>query len=156
MEGVKRKMKDAGFIELSALMCYLERVKQQVCTRHHAPPPEAYTACEGKISGDSAEFVSPHGDTVTGTCEQEGDLLVLRPDQGQSPEPPEQRKSDNSEMESSTYSQFFHTIPKGTGRQAKHCCSPIFSLNFPFCQVKYRFNVLLHGFIYVQNRGPLR
>lgn len=48
--------------------------------RHHGPPPEAYTACEGKSEGDTAEFVSPHGDTVTGTCEQDGDRLVLRPD----------------------------------------------------------------------------
>ena len=48
--------------------------------RHHGPPPEAYEACEGKNAGDTAEFVNPHGDTVTGTCEQEGDRLVLRPD----------------------------------------------------------------------------
>jgi hypothetical protein len=47
---------------------------------HHGPPPEAYTACEGKSAGDEAEFVSPHGDTVTGICEMEGDRLVLRPD----------------------------------------------------------------------------
>ena len=48
--------------------------------RHHGPPPEAYTACEGKAAGDTAEFVSPRGDTVTGTCEVDGDRLVLRPD----------------------------------------------------------------------------
>ena len=48
--------------------------------RHHGPPPEAYTACEGKSEGDTAEFESPRGDTVTGTCEQDGDRLVLRPD----------------------------------------------------------------------------
>lgn len=53
---------------------------QETRRRHHGPPPEAYTACEGKNAGDTAEFVSPHGDTVTGTCEQEGDRLVLRPD----------------------------------------------------------------------------
>lgn len=47
---------------------------------HNGPPPEAYTACECKEAGDKAEFVSPHGDTVTGTCEQQGDRLVLRPD----------------------------------------------------------------------------
>ena len=47
---------------------------------HAGPPPEAYAACEDKTEGDSAEFVSPHGDTVTGTCEMEGDQLVLRPD----------------------------------------------------------------------------
>ena len=58
--------------------------------RHHGPPPEAYTACEGKSAGDTAEFVSPHGDTVTGTCEyeQDSERLVLRPDN-----PPEGKRS---------------------------------------------------------------
>ena len=59
---------------------------QEPGRRHHGPPPEAYTACEGKSAGDTAKFVSPHGDTVTGTCEQEGDRLVLRPDN-----PPDRR-----------------------------------------------------------------
>ena len=31
---------------------------------HRGAPPEAYAACEGKEAGDTAEFVSPHGDTV--------------------------------------------------------------------------------------------
>jgi len=53
---------------------------QETGRRHHGPPPEAYTACEGKNVGDVAEFVNPHGDTVTGTCEQQGNRLVLRPD----------------------------------------------------------------------------
>jgi len=53
---------------------------QEKGRRRHGPPPEAYTACEGKSAGDTAEFVSPRGDTVTGTCVQEGDRLVLRPD----------------------------------------------------------------------------
>lgn len=47
---------------------------------HNGPPPEAYTACDCKEAGDKAEFVSPHGDTVTGICEKQGDRLVLRPD----------------------------------------------------------------------------
>ena len=58
--------------------------------RAQGPPPEAYTACEGKSAGDTAEFVSPHGDTVTGTCEQRGDLLFLRPDN-----PPPERREKN-------------------------------------------------------------
>ena len=57
-----------------------DTTSQKSGRRHHSPPPEAYTACEGKNAGDTAEFVSPHGDTVTGTCEQEGDRIVLRPD----------------------------------------------------------------------------
>lgn len=48
--------------------------------KHQGPPLEAYTACEGKSEGDTASFENPHGDTVTGTCVQDGDQLVLRPD----------------------------------------------------------------------------
>jgi len=48
--------------------------------RRHGPPPEAYTACEGKKAGDTAKFVNPRGEAVTGTCQQEGDRLALRPD----------------------------------------------------------------------------
>ena len=62
---------------------------------HHGPPPEAYTACEGKSAGDEAEFVSPRGDTVTGTCEEEGDRLVLRPDN------PPKREGGGRRMEKS-------------------------------------------------------
>ena len=47
---------------------------------HQGPPPEAYTACECKEAGDTAQFENPQGDIVTGTCEKEGDRLVLRPD----------------------------------------------------------------------------
>jgi hypothetical protein len=71
-----------------------EAWSQQQGRRHQGPPPEAYTACEGKSEGDAAEFVSPRGDTVTGTCEMEGDRLVLRPDNP----PPERRGgTDNDE-----------------------------------------------------------
>ena len=48
--------------------------------RRHGPPPEAYEVCEGKSAGDEAEFVNRRGETITGTCEEEGDQLVLRPD----------------------------------------------------------------------------
>jgi len=50
------------------------------CRGRRGAPPEAYAACEGKEAGDTAEFESPRGDTVTGTCVEEGDRLVLRPD----------------------------------------------------------------------------
>jgi len=58
---------------------------------HQGPPPESYTACEGKSQGDTASFESPRGDTVTGTCVQDktGDRLVLHPDN-----PPEHRNTD--------------------------------------------------------------
>lgn len=48
--------------------------------RRPGPPPEAYTACEGKTAGDAVEMEGPQGDTISGTCIQEGDKLVLRPD----------------------------------------------------------------------------
>ena len=64
--------------------------RQRPGGRHQGPPPEAYTACEDKSAGDTAEFVSPHGDTVTGVCEQEGDRMVLRPDNP----PPNDREKD--------------------------------------------------------------
>lgn len=77
----------ASFITLSALFLLVGALGDTAYARgsgrgHHGPPPEAYTACEGKSEGDTAEFESPHGDTVTGTCEQDrdGDRLVLRPD----------------------------------------------------------------------------
>ncbi len=61
--------------------------------RPPSPPPEAYTACEGKSAGDRAEFESPRGDMVTGTCEEEGDRLVLRPDNP----PPRGGRPDNND-----------------------------------------------------------
>lgn len=48
--------------------------------RHQGPPPEAYATCKDKKVGDTAQFVSPQGDTVTGTCQKQGDRLLLRPD----------------------------------------------------------------------------
>ena len=57
---------------------------------HQGPPPEAYTACECKEAGDTAQFESPHGDIVTGSCEMEGDRLVLRPDH-----PPQNASGDS-------------------------------------------------------------
>ena len=70
-----------------------QAVAQERGKGHNGPPPEAYTACEGKSEGDAAEFVSPRGDTVTGTCEMEGDRLVLRPDTP----PPGRRGGNDSE-----------------------------------------------------------
>ena len=44
------------------------------------PPPEAYTACEGKNAGDTAQFENRRGETVSGTCENHNGILVLRPE----------------------------------------------------------------------------
>jgi hypothetical protein len=44
------------------------------------PPPEAFTACEGKTEGSTAQFIAPDGETITGTCRVADGRLVLRPD----------------------------------------------------------------------------
>ena len=64
---------------------------------HGPPPPEAYTACEGKQDGDRSQFTDPRGETLSGVCRPEGDRMVLRPDRPgedsakghQGPPPPE-------------------------------------------------------------------
>ena len=48
--------------------------------RRQGAPPEAYEACEDKSAGDGAGFVDRRGNTVKGTCKEEGDRLVLRSD----------------------------------------------------------------------------
>ncbi len=46
------------------------------------PPLMAYTACEGKQSGEKSSFVSQMGNTISGLCEQQQDgRLILKPDQ---------------------------------------------------------------------------
>lgn len=57
-----------------------DAISQETGIRRNGPPPEAYEACEGKSVGDEAEFVNPRGETVTGTCVQRGDQLILLPD----------------------------------------------------------------------------
>jgi len=47
---------------------------------HPGAPPEALQACEGKNAGDTAQFVTPSGETVAGTCELHGGRLILHPD----------------------------------------------------------------------------
>lgn len=53
---------------------------QKTHPQRQGPPLETYTACKDKKVGESAEFVSPRGETISGTCKQEGDRLVLGPD----------------------------------------------------------------------------
>ena len=72
-----------------------DALAQRAGRGHHGPPPEAYTVCENKNAGDRADFVSPHGDTVTGTCEQQGDRLVLHPDN-----PPDRREMNRPKTDS--------------------------------------------------------
>ena len=58
-----------------------DRSNEQGGKRPPCPPPEAYSACEGKNVGDSAQFTTPGGETRFGTCEEDRDgRVVLRPD----------------------------------------------------------------------------
>ena len=80
-----KTIKEFAIASVMLILCAVpafgsENERERPGGRHQGPPPEAYTACEGKSAGDTAEFVSPHGDTVTGVCEQQGDHMVLRPD----------------------------------------------------------------------------
>ena len=43
-------------------------------------PPAAYQECIGKQLGDAAQVTIPTGETVSGTCQLDGDRLYLRPD----------------------------------------------------------------------------
>jgi len=58
-----------------------DRPENKRHNRRHGPPPEAFTACEGKSAGDSAQFTTPEGERLTGSCETDRDgKLVLRPE----------------------------------------------------------------------------
>ncbi|MEI6859275.1 MAG: hypothetical protein V5788_05745 [Shewanella sp.] len=49
-------------------------------TGRKGPPPEAISACEDKSAGDSAEFTSRDGDSITGICKDMRGTLILQPD----------------------------------------------------------------------------
>ncbi|MBL4797932.1 MAG: hypothetical protein JKY50_11005 [Oleispira sp.] len=48
--------------------------------KRRTPPAEAFTACEGKNTGDTSQFENQRGDTLKGTCEESKGKLVLRPE----------------------------------------------------------------------------
>ncbi|MGB3072075.1 MAG: hypothetical protein WBC18_26265 [Ottowia sp.] len=47
-----------------------------------SPPPEAYTACEGKAEGASVTLTMPDGKTLAGTCRTLDGKLVAMPAKG--------------------------------------------------------------------------
>jgi len=55
---------------------------------HHGPPPQAFTACDGKAHGDACS-VSFHGTDVSGTCDAPPgeSRLACRPDHPPPPPP---------------------------------------------------------------------
>jgi hypothetical protein len=49
---------------------------------HHggqSPSPEAIAACTGQAVGASVSFTGRRGQTITGTCQQVGDVLAAQP-----------------------------------------------------------------------------
>lgn len=44
-----------------------------------APPPEAYTACQGKTEGASVTLTMPDGKSFAGVCRTMGGTLVAMP-----------------------------------------------------------------------------
>lgn len=50
--------------------------------RHGPPPAEALSICEGQSDGAACKFVTPHGDEVSGICENtpQGDFFACKPD----------------------------------------------------------------------------
>ena len=53
--------------------------------RRKGPPPEAISACESKLVGDSVEFTGRKGETVKATCQEMNGQLAAVPAGG----PPE-------------------------------------------------------------------
>lgn len=54
---------------------------QQAGMQRRPPPPEAFTACDGKAAGVAASFTNPRGEVMNGVCETgPSGKLVLRPD----------------------------------------------------------------------------
>lgn len=49
------------------------------------PPPEAVAACKGKAEGTKVEFAGRHGDTVSGICRKQGDVIAAMPEGGPPP-----------------------------------------------------------------------
>jgi hypothetical protein len=73
---LKNKKRRKNMKTINMLMCLLlitgGIAYAQQGGSNFGPPPEAYAACKAKKAGDSATFVNPKGETITGTCRQAG------------------------------------------------------------------------------------
>ena len=50
-----------------------------VVDRPNGPPPEAFTACEGKKAGDAVTVTTKNGDQIKAICETVNNRLAARP-----------------------------------------------------------------------------
>jgi len=93
------------------------------------PPPEAFTVCEGKSSGDTAQLETRNGKTLAGICEELGGMnagkLVLRPNRkgqdGKRRTPPQEAFAACTDKDEGDTSQFENRkgkILKGTCENA--------------------------------------
>jgi Spy/CpxP family protein refolding chaperone len=48
----------------------------------YGPPQAAIDACDGKVTGDAVEFTNRRNDTISGTCQEEGGLMLAMPEGG--------------------------------------------------------------------------
>ena len=60
--------------------------------RPNGPPPEAFTACDGKKAGDAVTVATPHGDQIQAVCEILDSRLVAKPTLEQHERQPTQPK----------------------------------------------------------------
>ncbi|MDO6461200.1 hypothetical protein Q4485_10875 [Granulosicoccaceae sp. 1_MG-2023] len=56
--------------------------------RPSGPPPEAFTACEGKSAGDAVSFSGRGGETMEAVCAEHDGQLVAVPEGGAGPRRP--------------------------------------------------------------------
>ncbi len=85
---MKKLVMVIGFLAVSATSVYARQ--QPPRGGEMGPPPEAYEACEGKQQGDSAQFTTHFGDTMTGTCQiLDGKLVLVPADRPQGNMPPQ-------------------------------------------------------------------
>lgn len=72
---------------LAALLCgaLVPALAQQDRREPLSPPPEAFTACQGKTEGAAVTLTMPDGKTFDGTCRtvttSSGTALAARPNQ---------------------------------------------------------------------------
>jgi hypothetical protein len=86
---VARSVALAGGLGLLALAGVADADPPPPCEHHHGPPPEAFTACDGKASGDACT-VSHHDFVLHGACgAPHGETSLFCVPDGPPPPPPD-------------------------------------------------------------------
>ena len=74
-------------VELAALILILPSMAiayggQGEGKGNYGPPQTAIDACDGKVAGDAVEFTNRRDETISGTCQDENDLMIAMPEGG--------------------------------------------------------------------------